>query len=48
MGLIGGIVLIVLGALALPSLIGAKAPGAKDLLDKVAPFQGWIGAIAAL
>ena len=46
MGIIGGIVLVVLGALALPSLIAAKAPNAKDLLDKIAPYQGWIGGIA--
>lgn len=44
MGLIGGIVLIVLGGLCLPSLVAKKSPKAKELLDKIAPFQGTLGA----
>jgi len=48
MGLIGGLWLIVLGILAVPSLIIAKKPNAKELIDKLAPYQGWIGAISAL
>ena len=43
-----GIWLIVLGALAVPSLVIAKRPEAKDLIAKIAPYQGWIGAISAI
>ena len=38
-----GLTLIVLSILAVPSLILAKRPDAKELLDKVAPYQGWMG-----
>jgi arabinose-5-phosphate isomerase len=38
-----GILLIVLSLIAVPSLILSKKPNAKELLDKIAPFQGWIG-----
>ncbi|MCB1215709.1 MAG: hypothetical protein KDK66_09580 [Deltaproteobacteria bacterium] len=38
-----GITLILLSILAVPSLILSKKPDAKELLDKVAPYQGWIG-----
>jgi hypothetical protein len=48
MGLIGGLWLVVLGILAVPSLIIAKKPNAKELIDKLTPYQGWIGAISAL
>jgi len=48
MGIIGGIWLAVLGILAVPSLIISKRPDAKELIDKVAPYQGWIGAISAI
>lgn len=41
-----GIVLIVLGLLAIPSLVLAKKPNAKELFDKVAPFTGWIGVVS--
>lgn len=40
--------LIILGLLAIPSLILSKKPEAKDILAKVQPFQGWIGIIAGL
>ena len=30
------------------SLIIAKKPDAKELIDKLAPYQGWIGAISAI
>lgn len=43
-----GILLIILGILAVPSLILAKKPNAKELLDKIAPFQGIIGVIFCL
>jgi hypothetical protein len=48
MGIIGGIWLAVLGILAIPSLIISKRPDAKELIDKITPYQGWIGAISAL
>lgn len=43
--MIYGITLIVLSILAVPSLILAKKPDAKELLDKFAPYQGWIGLV---
>ena len=45
--MIYGLLLIVLGILAVPSLILSKKPDAKELLDKVAPYQGWIGVVFA-
>ena len=48
MGLVSGLWLAVLGILAVPSLIIAKKPNAKELIDKLAPYQGWIGAVSAL
>lgn len=39
------IVLIISGILAVPSLILAKKPDAKAILDKVTPYQGWIGVV---
>ena len=44
--LITAIVMVVLGSLAASSLIIEKKPEAKDLIDKLRPFQGWIGIIA--
>ncbi|HKA91828.1 MAG TPA: hypothetical protein VKE22_29400 [Haliangiales bacterium] len=41
-----GLLLIVLGVLAVPNLILAKRPDAKKVLDKITPFQGWIGIAA--
>lgn len=43
--MIYGITLIVLSILAVPSLILSKKPDAKELLDKFAPYQGWIGLV---
>jgi hypothetical protein len=48
MGLITGIWLALLGVLAAPSLLLSKRPDAKATLDKIVPYQGWIGAISAL
>ena len=48
MGLISGIWLAVLGILGASSLIIAKKPDAKELIGKMAPYQGWIGAVSAL
>lgn len=46
--MIYGITLIILGLLAVPSLLLSKKPNAKELFDKVAPYQGWIGVIFAI
>lgn len=46
--MIYGITLIILGILAVPSLLLSKRPDAKDLLDKITPYQGWIGLIFCL
>ena len=46
--MIYGILLIILGLLAIPSLVIAKKPEAKELFDKVAPYQGWFGVIFAI
>lgn len=43
-----GIWLIVLGVVAIPSLIIAKRPDAKELIGKLTPYQGWIGAVSAI
>jgi hypothetical protein len=48
MGLLTGIWLAVLGVLGASSLIIARKPDAKELIAKIAPYQGWIGAISAL
>lgn len=43
-----GCTLIVLGLLAIPSLVLAKKPDAKELFDKIAPYQGWAGVVFAI
>ena len=43
--MIWGISLILLSIIAVPSLILAKKPNAKELLEKVEPYQGWIGIV---
>ncbi|WP_257657915.1 hypothetical protein [Parapedobacter lycopersici] len=43
--MIYGITLILLSVIAVPSLILSRKPNARELLEKVAPFQGWIGLI---
>lgn len=48
MGLLSGIWLALLGVLGASSLIIAKKPDAKEMIGKLAPYQGWIGAISAL
>lgn len=45
--MIYGITLIILGLLAVPSLLLSKKPDAKELFDKIAPYQGWIGIVFA-
>jgi hypothetical protein len=48
MYLINGIWLAVLGILGASSLIIARKPDAKEMIAKLAPYQGWIGAVSAL
>ncbi len=43
--MIYGISLVLLSIIAVPSLILSKKPNAKELLEKVAPYQGWIGIV---
>jgi len=43
-----GIWLALLGVLAAPNLIIAKKPDAAQLIGKLAPYQGWIGAVSAI
>ncbi|HZE97945.1 MAG TPA: hypothetical protein VE981_13030 [Planctomycetota bacterium] len=40
--------LLVLGVVCASNLIIARKPEAKELIAKVAPYQGWIGAVSAL
>ena len=41
--MIYGITLIILGILAVPSLLLSKRPDAKEVLDQIKPYQGWLG-----
>ncbi|WP_343488396.1 hypothetical protein [Allomuricauda sp. d1] len=43
--MIYGISLVLLSIIAVPSLILSKKPNAKELLEKIEPYQGWIGLI---
>ncbi|MHA7944262.1 hypothetical protein ACJOV8_014385 [Formosa sp. 3Alg 14/1] len=43
--MIFGITLILLSIIAVPSLLLSKKPNAKELLEKIEPYQGWIGLI---
>lgn len=45
--LINGLFLIVVGALGASSFILGKRPDAKEMFDKVAPIQGWLGVVSA-
>jgi hypothetical protein len=48
MGLVTAVWLAVLGVLGASSLIIARKPDAKEMIAKLTPYQGWIGAISAL
>jgi len=37
----------VLGTLGGSNYVVAKRPNAEDLIDRLAPYQGWIGAVSA-
>ncbi|MBU2948980.1 hypothetical protein [Zobellia uliginosa] len=43
--MIWGIALVLLSIVAVPSLLLSKKPNAAELLEKVEPYQGWIGII---
>lgn len=43
--MLSSIIAIVGGLLATSSLIISKKPDAKELLDKLTPYQGWIGVV---
>ncbi|MDC7218898.1 MAG: hypothetical protein PQJ59_03095 [Spirochaetales bacterium] len=45
MGLINGLALILLGAFCVPGLVAKKNEKAKELLDRVTPYQGTFGLI---
>ena len=40
-----GIISILGGVIAASSYIVSKKPNAKELIDKIVPYQGWIGVI---
>ncbi len=48
MGFVYGLWLLALGSLAVPHLVISKFANAKKILDKLAPFQGWIGLISGV
>lgn len=43
-----GITLVILGLLAVPSIVLSRKPNAKEIFNKVAPYQGWIGLVFAV
>ncbi len=43
--MISAIIAILVGVLAASPMIIAKKPNAKELIDKITPFQGWIGIV---
>ena len=43
--MISAIIAILGGLIAASSLIVAKKPNAQELLDKITPYQGWIGVV---
>ena len=45
MNWIAAIAMIVCGVMAVPSLIVSKRPDAQKLLDKIVPYQGWVGMV---
>jgi hypothetical protein len=46
MGFVNAIILIVLGAFCVPALVAQKSPNAKQLLDKIVPYQGIVGFVS--
>ncbi len=48
MGILAAITLIIMGILAAPSIIVSRKPDAQQIIDKIVPYQGWIGIIGGL
>jgi hypothetical protein len=48
MSFIGGVWLMLLGVLGAANLIIVRRPDARGLIDRLAPYQGWIGALSVL
>ncbi|MCB9850209.1 MAG: hypothetical protein H6817_05845 [Phycisphaerales bacterium] len=48
MGILCGLSLALLGVLAAPSLLLSRKPNAKELLNKIVPYQGVFGAVCAV
>jgi len=46
--MIYGIFLVLLSIIAVPSLLLSKKPNAKELLEKIEPYQAWIGLVFCL
>jgi len=45
--MLSAIIAIIGGIIAASSLIVAKKPNAQELIDKLTPYQGWIGIVLA-
>ncbi len=45
--MLDGLITIAGGILAASALIIARKPNAKQLIDKLTPYQGWIGVCSA-
>ena len=43
--MLSSIIAIIGGIIAAASLIVAKKPNAQELIDKLTPYQGWIGVV---
>src|SRR5574342_1182562 len=43
--MVGGLISIVGGILAASGFIISKKPNAKELIDKLVPYQGWVGVV---
>lgn len=43
--MLAGLITIAGGILAASALIIARKPNAKELIDKITPYQGWIGIV---
>lgn len=46
--MLAAIIAIIGGIIAASSLIVAKKPNAQELIDKITPYQGWIGVVLAI
>ena len=46
--MLSGLITVAGGILAASALIIARKPNAKDLIDKLTPYQGWIGVVAVI